>query len=98
MITFVDPAAAKRARILRLHGIDRDIFSRDHGPGNGTKAPWRYDVVAPGFKSNMSDIVAAIGVVQLQRMWELHRRRAQLWAAYDEGLAGLPVLRPPQAR
>jgi dTDP-4-amino-4,6-dideoxygalactose transaminase len=98
MITFVDPAAAKRARILRLHGIDRDIFSRDHGPGNGTKTPWRYDVVAPGFKSNMSDIVAAIGVVQLQRMWELHRRRAQLWATYDEGLAGLPVLRPPQAR
>src|SRR5262249_17397783 len=58
---------------------------------------WRYDVVAPGFKSNMSDIVASIGLVQLQRIWDMHARRAQLWAAYDEGLAGLPILRPPQA-
>jgi dTDP-4-amino-4,6-dideoxygalactose transaminase len=53
--------------------------------------------VAPGFKSNMSDIVASIGLVQLQRAWNLHRRRAQLWAAYDHGLAGLPILAPPQA-
>ena len=45
----------------------------------------------------MSDIAAAIGLIQLQRVWDLHRRRAQLWAAYDEGLAGLPILRPPKA-
>jgi len=97
MIAFPDPAAAKLARILRMHGIDRDIFSRDSGAGDGDQQPWRYEIVAPGFKSNMSDIVASIGLVQLQRAWDMQRRRAQLWAAYDQGLAGLPILLPPRA-
>jgi dTDP-4-amino-4,6-dideoxygalactose transaminase len=97
MITFPDSATAKAARTLRLHGIDREIFTRDAAARNSEGQPWRYDVVAPGFKSNMSDIAASIGLVQLQRAWDLHRRRAQLWAAYDEGLAGLPVVRPPRA-
>ena len=95
MITFVDPAIAKRARRLRLHGISKDIFLRD-GDANGRH--WRYEVVAPGFKSNMSDIVASIGIVQLGRARALYGRRAQIWARYDAGLAGLPVLRPPHAR
>jgi dTDP-4-amino-4,6-dideoxygalactose transaminase len=97
MITFPDPAAAKLARSLRLHGIDRDIFLRNGHAGSDHRQPWRYEVVAPGFKSNMSDIVASIGVAQLERAWELHRRRAQLWVAYDEGLSGLPILMPPKA-
>jgi dTDP-4-amino-4,6-dideoxygalactose transaminase len=97
MITFLDPAAAKLARIVRMPGIDRDIFSRDSGAGGGRQQPWRYEIVAPGFKSNMSDIVASIGLVQLQRAWDMQRRRAQLWAAYDQGLAGLPILLPPRA-
>jgi dTDP-4-amino-4,6-dideoxygalactose transaminase len=97
MITFPDPAAAKLARTLRLHGIDRDIFNRDDGARNGGQKSWGYNVVAPGFKSNMSDIVASIGVVQLQRAWELHRRREELWTAYDEGLSAAPVMLPPKA-
>src|SRR5262249_28760291 len=97
MITFRDPAAATMARTLRLHGIDRDTFQRDTAARNGAGQPWRYDVVAPGYKANMSDIVASIGLVQLQRIWDMHRRRQQLWAAYDEGLAGLPIVLPPRA-
>jgi dTDP-4-amino-4,6-dideoxygalactose transaminase len=92
MVTFADPAAAQRARLLRLHGISKDIFSR-----NGNGRSWHYDVVAPGFKSNMSDIVASIGTVQLGRAWAFHQRRAELWEAYDEALADLPIMLPPKA-
>jgi dTDP-4-amino-4,6-dideoxygalactose transaminase len=95
MITFVDPAIAKRARTLRLHGISKDISLRN---GDASGRDWRYEVVAPGFKSNMSDIVASIGIVQLGRARALYGRRAQIWARYDAGLAGLPVLRPPHAQ
>jgi dTDP-4-amino-4,6-dideoxygalactose transaminase len=97
MITFRDPAAARAARTLRLHGIDRDIFGRDAAAHDGGGQPWRYDVVAAGYKANMSDIVASIGLVQMQRVWEMQRRRQELWTSYDEGLAGLPVVRPPKA-
>ena len=97
MITFRDPAAARAARTLRLHGIDRDTFHRDAAARNGGRQPWRYDVVAAGYKANMSDIVASIGLVQLQRVWDMDRRRQELWTSYDEGLAGLPVVLPPKA-
>jgi len=97
IITFRDAAAAQMARTLRLHGIDRDIFRRDAAARNGGGQPWRYDVVAAGYKANMSDIVASIGLVQLERIWDMHRRRHELWSAYDEGLAGLPLVRPPKA-
>src|SRR5262249_43108288 len=75
MITFADPAAARSARTLRLHGIDRDIFQRDAAARNHGVQPWRYDVVAPGYKANMSDIVAALGLVQLERIWDMDARR-----------------------
>jgi dTDP-4-amino-4,6-dideoxygalactose transaminase len=97
MITFRDPTAAKKARTLRLHGIDRDIFQRDAAAHDGGGQPWRYDVVAAGHKANMSDIVASLGLVQLTRVWDMHRRRQELWTAYDEGLAGLPIILPPKA-
>jgi dTDP-4-amino-4,6-dideoxygalactose transaminase len=97
MISFRDPAAAKTARTLRLHGIDRDIFQRDAAARNGAGQSWHYDVVTAGYKANMSDIVASLGLVQLTRVWDMHRRRQKLWAAYDEGLAGLPIALPPKA-
>jgi len=97
MITFPDFAVAKAARTLRLHGIDRDIFERDAAVHNNASQPWRYDVVAPGYKANMSDIVAAIGLIQLERIWDMHYRRQAIWAAYDEGLSGLPVVLPSKA-
>jgi dTDP-4-amino-4,6-dideoxygalactose transaminase len=93
MITFVDPELAKKAKTLRLHGIDRDVFSRYQIPN----ATWRYEIVAPGVKGNLMDLAAAIGVVQLKRAWDFHRQRARLSAAYDKALAGLPVILPPQA-
>lgn len=93
MITFVDPALAKRARMLRLHGIDRDVFARYQV----ANASWRYEIVAPGFKSNLTDIASAMGIVQLKRAWSFQKHRAALCKRYDEALARLPVRLPPKA-
>ena len=85
MITFADPAAAARAQTLRLHGIDRDVFARYQVPNAG----WRYEIVAPGFKSNLTDVAAAMGIVQLKRAWSLHKSVALSFGQrYDEALAG----------
>jgi dTDP-4-amino-4,6-dideoxygalactose transaminase len=93
MISFSDPAIAKTARILRLHGIDRDVFSRY----SDTTASWFYQIVAPGFKANHTDLAAAMGIVQLKRAWDFHKQRAHLWSVYDEALKNLPLILPPPA-
>ena len=56
---------------------------------------WYYEIVAPGFKYNLTDIAAAIGIHQLRRAEEFQRRREAVAARYDAGLAGLPLLCPP---
>ena len=93
MITFADPALAKKARTWRLHGIDRDVFARYREP----EASWRYQIVAPGFKANLTDMAAAIGIVQLKRAWSFQKRRAELCKRYDEALSKLPVRLAPKA-
>jgi dTDP-4-amino-4,6-dideoxygalactose transaminase len=93
MITFADAGVAKLARTLRLHGIDRDVFARYQTASNS----WGYEIVAPGYKSNLTDIAAAIGVVQLKRAWAFQKRRKALVAMYDEALGDLPLIRPPHA-
>ncbi|WP_404290618.1 DegT/DnrJ/EryC1/StrS family aminotransferase [Glutamicibacter arilaitensis] len=78
---------AARARTMRLHGISRDVFAR-----YTSKVPsWRYEVVAPGFKYNMTDIAAAIGTVQLERAEEMRARRQQIAERYLEAFARLPL-------
>ncbi|EMQ99548.1 DegT/DnrJ/EryC1/StrS family aminotransferase [Paeniglutamicibacter gangotriensis] len=78
---------AQRARTMRLHGISRDVFAR-----YTSKVPaWRYDVVAPGFKYNMTDIAAAMGVVQLSRAEEMRQNREAIAERYFEAFAGLPI-------
>jgi dTDP-4-amino-4,6-dideoxygalactose transaminase len=58
---------------------------------------WYYEIVAPGFKYNLTDIAAAIGLHQLKRARAFRQRRSEIAAAYDAGLAGLPVVTPPRA-
>ena len=84
---------AARARVMRLHGISRDAFDRF----SATVPSWYYEIVAPGFKYNLTDIAAALGLQQLKRAHEFQRQRQALAAAYDEALAGLPVQRPAHA-
>ncbi len=88
-----DPDLAKRMRVMRLHGMNRDAFDRFT-----SKTPaWYYEVVAPGFKYNMTDIAAAMGIVQLTRLPEFVQRRQLLAKRYHSQLAALPLVLPADA-
>lgn len=93
MVVTRDPALARRIKVMRLHGISRDAFDRFTA-----KVPsWYYEVVAPGFKYNLTDIAAAIGVHQLRKARAFHHRRAEIARQYHESFASLPVIVPPDA-
>ena len=66
MLVTNDESVWKRAKVMRLHGIDRDVWSRY----TSSRSSWEYDVVAPGYKYNMPDINAAIGLAQLEYVSE----------------------------
>lgn len=84
---------AERARVMRLHGISRDAFDRFTA-----KTPaWYYEIVAPGFKYNMTDIAASMGIHQLKKADSFQKRRAEIAAQYNELLADLPLVLPPKA-
>lgn len=84
---------ASRARVMRLHGINRDAFDR-----YTSKAPsWYYEIVAPGFKYNMTDIAASIGIHQLKKVSAFHQRRVAIAERYNTLLADLPLILPPKA-
>ncbi|MFC5458993.1 DegT/DnrJ/EryC1/StrS family aminotransferase [Massilia niabensis] len=92
MVVVRDPDLARRIRLMRLHGISQDAFDR-----YVSKTPaWFYEVVAAGFKYNLTDIAAAIGIEQLRKIDRFLERRAALAARYDTALAGLPLVLPPR--
>lgn len=93
MVVTGDRSLADRMRVMRLHGISRDVFDRYTTAG----APWRYEVVAPGYKYNLTDPAAAMGRVQLSRAQQMRDRRAALAARYDRALAGCPLTLPAHA-
>jgi dTDP-4-amino-4,6-dideoxygalactose transaminase len=80
----------ERCKLTRLHGIDRDPFKRS----TLNPAEWQYDVVAPGFKYNMTDIAGALGRTQLVRVRKFHLKRQRIAARYQEELAELPLILP----
>jgi dTDP-4-amino-4,6-dideoxygalactose transaminase len=91
MVVVRDPELARRIRLMRLHGISQDAFDR-----YVSKTPaWFYEVVAAGFKYNLTDIAAAIGIEQLRKIDRFLTRRQLLAARYDAALAGLPLVLPP---
>ena len=93
MVVTRDPDLARRIRTMRLHGMSRDAFDRFTA-----KVPsWYYEIVAPGFKYNLTDIAAALGLHQLRRAHAFHERRAALARAYHAAFAGLPLITPPDA-
>lgn len=81
MITLSDDLLDKRLRLLRFHGIERDAWKR-YGKAENPA----YDIEEPGWKYNLTDIQAALGIAQLSRLEEFNRRRAELDALYREGL------------
>jgi dTDP-4-amino-4,6-dideoxygalactose transaminase len=90
MITHSDAHLESRLRLLRFHGIERDAWKR-YGRGGDPD----YDIKAPGFKYNLTDIQAALGLAQLSRLEELNSRRRHLAALYRNGLEGLEGLELP---
>jgi dTDP-4-amino-4,6-dideoxygalactose transaminase len=93
MLVTRDAALAARARTMRLHGMSRDAFDRF----TATVPSWYYEIVAPGFKYNLTDIAAALGLHQLRKADAFRERRARIAALYGEALAGLPLALPPRA-
>ena len=93
MVITRDEALAARMRVMRLHGISRDAFDRF----TSTKPAWHYEIVAPGFKYNMTDMASAVGRVQLQRLPAFLARRQQLAARYMRELSDLPLVLPADA-
>ncbi|MEL4506375.1 DegT/DnrJ/EryC1/StrS aminotransferase family protein [Luteococcus sp. H138] len=93
MVVTKDEALAKRMRTMRLHGISRDVFDRY----TSDKPSWQYEVVAPGFKYNLTDTAAAMGRVQLRRSGQMRDARAAISARYREAFADLPVTLPLDA-
>ena len=93
MIATKDPGIAERCRIMRLHGIGCIAFDRYTSP----KASWYYEVVAPGYKYNMTDIAASLGIHQLRKARAFRARRAAMAARYNEAFEGLPLTLPPDS-
>jgi dTDP-4-amino-4,6-dideoxygalactose transaminase len=85
MLVTSHPEIAARAKIMRLHGFNRDAFSR-FSSGN-----WRYDIVAPGYKYNMTDIAGAMGLHQLRKADMFRERRAAISELYRRALCDLPI-------
>jgi dTDP-4-amino-4,6-dideoxygalactose transaminase len=79
MVVTTDTAIADRVSIMRSHGIDRAVWNRY----TDQKASWYYEVVEPGFKYNLPDLLAALGRVQLGRAWYLLEERRKIAALYD---------------
>lgn len=89
MLVTRDEDLAERVRVLGLHGMSRDAWKRyEHG------GRWRYDVVVEGFKYNMPDTAAALGLSQLRKLERLQRRRDEIAAVYDEALGAVDGVRP----
>ncbi|MBF6592260.1 MAG: DegT/DnrJ/EryC1/StrS family aminotransferase, partial [Ktedonobacterales bacterium] len=90
MLVTANPDYEQRARLMHLHGMSRDAWKRYTAEGT-----WYYEILDAGFKYNMTDIAAALGLVQLARRdWLLGRRRA-IALRYSEAFAQHPALETP---
>jgi dTDP-4-amino-4,6-dideoxygalactose transaminase len=90
MITTADDHLAGEMRVLSLHGMSKDAWKRYADSGS-----WFYEVVGAGYKNNMTDITAALGIHQLRRLDGFISMRQRFARMYDEAFAGLDTLETP---
>jgi len=88
-----DPALVDRARVWSLHGMNRDAWKRYSSTGS-----WYYEVTAPGFKYNMTDIQAAIGLVQIKRLGQMQDQRRAVFERYHEAFRDMVAVQRPTVR
>lgn len=90
MICTDDDQWAERCRIMALHGISKDAWKRYTAEGS-----WYYEIVAPGYKYNMTDIAAGMGLAQLRKADRMWRRRRAIAQRYNQAFAAVPELQLP---
>ncbi len=88
-----DPAIIDRARMWALHGMSRDAYKRYSAEGS-----WYYEVVLPGFKCNMTDIQASLGLQQLKKLNSFQARRREIVRRYNAAFSQIPEVQPPTER
>jgi dTDP-4-amino-4,6-dideoxygalactose transaminase len=93
MICTDDDDLADRCRIMALHGISRDAWKRYTAEGS-----WYYEIIAPGYKYNMTDIAAAMGLAQLAKAERMWRQRTAIAAQYHQAFHQAPQLQIPHER
>jgi dTDP-4-amino-4,6-dideoxygalactose transaminase len=93
MVTTDSEERAERVRVMSLHGISKDAWKRYTAEGS-----WYYEIMAPGFKYNMSDIIAAIGLAQLAKVETMRHRREEIARRYTEAFAQYPEVETPTVR
>jgi perosamine synthetase len=84
------PDIAERMRVMSLHGMSKDAWKRFTDMGS-----WYYEIVAPGFKYNMTDLAAALGLVQLRRANELWEQRCRVAEKYSDAFASVEEIELP---
>lgn len=93
MVVSKNKSLIERMKVMRLHGISRDAFDRYQ-----SKTPaWYYEVIEPGFKYNLPDICAALGLQQLKKIDRFYQQRLEMANKYEKELANLPIILPPNA-
>jgi perosamine synthetase len=90
MATTGNPEWAERMRVMSLHGISHDAWNRYTKEGS-----WYYEVMHPGFKYNLTDLAAAIGIEQLKKCDQFYEARRRIARRYDEAFADLPEVQIP---
>ena len=93
MICTDSESRADRCRVMSLHGISRDAWKRYTNEGS-----WYYEIVAPGYKYNMTDVAAAMGLAQLEKAEAMRARRREIAARYTEAFGDMPELETPPDR
>lgn len=93
MVTANNDDFAEKIRLLSLHGISKDAWKRYSNDGS-----WFYDVIYPGYKYNMSDIQAAIGLWQLKQLDQFQKKRHEYARIYNEAFKNLPEIEIPYLR
>ena len=93
MATTENPQWADKMRMLSLHGISHDAWNRYSAEGS-----WYYEILTPGYKYNLTDLAACLGIEQLKQCDEFYQRRQSIAAAYDHGFADLAEIQTPVCR
>ncbi len=91
MVTTNDDSLAKRMTVMRLHGMDRTTWDRYTSP----RASWEYDIIEPGYKFNLPDLLSAVGRVQLKKAEEFDAKRKKWVALYNQAFKDCDYLTLP---